>query len=92
MAERASSGWRGTSGDGVRLVVDASGVEWEVWDEATDSIALALDWDHQPQPDNPGLIFTSRLGRRRLWPAPPAWRELSDEALRLLLDRARQLY
>lgn len=73
------------------MIVDAQGVEWEVYDEQQSSIALALDWDHAPQLTNPGLLFMSRLDRRRLWPCPSDWRARSDEQLLELLERAKPL-
>ena len=66
-------------------------MEWEVYDEQAASLELALDWDYRPQPTDPGLIFSSRLDRRRLWPAPPDWRACSDQQLLELLVRARSL-
>jgi hypothetical protein len=36
------------------LLVDADGVEWEVYDESTWTIELALDWEFLPQPTAPG--------------------------------------
>ena len=44
-----------------RLFVDSTGGEWEVYDETQWSIAWALDWEYPPQPDNPGLLFDSKL-------------------------------
>ena len=73
------------------MIVDAQGVEWEVYDEQHSSIELALDWDHRPQLTDPGLIFLSRLDRRRLWPCPSDWRARSDQQLLELLGRARSL-
>lgn len=74
-----------------RILVDAHGVEWEVYDEAESTLALALDWDHRPQPDDPGLIFSSAVDRRRLWPCPRDWRAHSDSQLLELLARARSV-
>ena len=66
-------------------------MEWEVYDEGDSSMGLALDWDHLPQTVDPGLIFSSRLDRRRLWPCPPDWRARSDQQLLELMGRARSL-
>jgi hypothetical protein len=74
-----------------RTVVDDHGVEWEVYDEGTWSIQLALDWDVLPQTSNPGLLFVSGVGRRRLWPCPDAWKALADPDLLGLLARAKVL-
>ena len=73
-----------------RIFVDAQGVEWEVYDESGNSAGLALDWDHLPQ-SNPGLIFVSRLDRRRIWPCPAGWEEFSDQKLSELCARAHSL-
>lgn len=74
-----------------RLFVDSTGVEWEVYDESQWTVSWALDWDYLPQ-ENPGLIFDSALGRRRLFPCPPDWREVSANELEELLKRAATLY
>ena len=74
-----------------RIVIDVHGVEWEVYDESDGSIGLVLDWDHMPQFENPGLIFCSRIDRRRVWPCPPDWRRLSDQALLSLIDGATSI-
>jgi hypothetical protein len=76
----------------MRVVTDPAGVEWEVYDESSATVALALDWDYMPQLENPGLIFTSRLGLRRLWPCPPEWYGLSDAALAALAYEARSIF
>ncbi len=75
-----------------RVVVDPQGVEWEVYDESRWSLELALEWDFLPQTENPGLIFASRAGRRRLWPCPEKWEALSDPELVELLGRARVIF
>ncbi|CAN5475206.1 hypothetical protein BH09GEM1_BH09GEM1_29020 [soil metagenome] len=74
-----------------RLLVDPNGVEWEVYDESQWTIAWALDWEYPPQAENPGLLFDSILGRRRIFPCPPAWQTFSDAQLVELLGRARSL-
>ena len=82
-----------TSPDGrPRLLVDADGVEWEVYDESTWTIALALDSELLPQSKSPGLIFSSRTDRRRMWPCPPEWRELPDPKLLEILERAKSIH
>ncbi|HVZ76433.1 MAG TPA: hypothetical protein VG818_00460 [Gemmatimonadaceae bacterium] len=75
-----------------RVVVDAAQVEWEVYDESQWDFRLALDWDVLPQLENPGLIFSSRVDRRRVWPAPPNWQSLSDEQLLALCATARSVF
>ncbi len=74
-----------------RTVVDARGVSWEVYDDGTPSIALALDWDMPPRTGNPGLIFVSQLGQRRFWPCPEDWKGLADRDLLDLLGKAKSL-
>ena len=74
-----------------RLFVDSAGVEWEVYDESRWSITWALDWEYPPQVDNPGLLFDSSLGRRRVFPCPRNWQSLSDAELEVLLARAVSL-
>ncbi len=68
-----------------RLFVDSAGVEWEVYDESQWTVSWALDWDYLPQHENPGLIFDSTLGRRRVFPCPVSWKALSDAQLESLL-------
>lgn len=81
-----------TSPEGrARMILDDRGTEWEVYDEATWSIELALEWDFLPQTENPGLIFASRVGRKRLWPCPENWQALSDAELLELLGKAKQI-
>lgn len=74
-----------------RLLVDSAGVEWEVYDESQWSITWALDWEYPPQSDNPGLLFDSPLGRRRIYPCPPDWQTLTDAELETLLGTATSL-
>jgi hypothetical protein len=80
-----------TQQEQARLITDAEGVEWEVYDESAGGLGMALDWDYMPQTENPGLIFNSRVDRRRLWPCPPNWRQLSDEELLKLSERATSI-
>ena len=70
-----------------RIIKDSSGLEWEVIDEsALSDIARAFECDYPAQERDPGLLFVSREGRRRLYPAPSDWRRMSDDALSTLLD------
>ena len=71
-----------------RVICDERGTEWEVYDEGHWSMELALEWDFLPQTENPGLIFASQMGRKRLWPCPDGWRALADLQLIELLSRA----
>jgi len=75
-----------------RLIVDPLGTEWEVYDESRWTLELALEWELLPQTDDPGLIFSSAVDRRRLWPCPLDWAALSDEQLLELLDSARSVH
>ena len=85
------TGW--TSPDGrPRLLIDADGVEWEVYDDSTWSIELALDWESLPQAKSPALIFSSRTDRRRMWPCPPGWRKLPDPKLLEILEHAKSIH
>jgi len=74
-----------------RTIVDERGTEWEVYDDGTWSIQLALDWDSLPQTSNPGLFFVSSVERRRLWPCPDTWKALGDSDLLGLLSRAKSI-
>jgi len=74
-----------------RVICDERGTEWEVYDESHWSMELALEWDFLPQTENPGLIFASQLGRRRLWPCPDDWRSMQDAQLIELLGRAKTI-
>lgn len=86
-----NSGFQPMPEDRSRLIVDDRGVEWEVYDEATWSIGLALEWDYLPQIENPGLVFVSRVDRRRIWPCPVNWVALSEPELLELLSHARSI-
>jgi hypothetical protein len=81
-----------TSESNARTITDSQGVEWEVYDESRWSMELALEWDFLPQTENPGLIFASRAGRRRLWPCPEKWEALGDAELLELLGRAKVIF
>ena len=71
-----------------RMIRDASGQEWEVFDESGSSVRRALECDYLPQVREPGLLFVSREGSRRLWPCPADWRELPVDRLADLCERA----
>jgi hypothetical protein len=75
-----------------RLLVDDHGIEWEVYDESTWTIELALDWEFLPQTESPGLIFSSAADRRRIWPCPADWKNLTDRQLIDLLGGARSIH
>ena len=82
-------GYWATPGDRARVIVDGRGIEWEVYDESQWSLEMALEWDFLPQTENPGLIFASAAGRRRIWPCPDGWRDLGDATLQELLEQAK---
>ena len=75
-----------------RTVTDTNGVVWEIFREDEDALAAVLEWGHQSTTGNPGLIFTSTAGMKRLSPAPDGWESLSDEVLLRLLVQASELY
>ncbi|HEX8851803.1 MAG TPA: hypothetical protein VF761_19905 [Gemmatimonadaceae bacterium] len=74
-----------------RCFTDSAGNEWEVFDERTDSPRRALECDYPVQSADPGLVFVSRVGRKRLWPCPADWHRLPDEVLADLCARAAEL-
>lgn len=76
---------------GQRLFTDSHGIEWEVFDESDWSLGLALAFDHPLPADEPGLLFISVEGMRRLHPRPVQWRELPDSELEALCARANRL-
>ena len=82
----------GLGAGGARILVDPERVEWEIYDESQWDYRMALDWDVLPQTENPGLIFSSRIDRRRVWPAPPEWRGMSDDQLLALCANARSMF
>jgi hypothetical protein len=73
------------------MMIRDRGVEWEVFDESSWSLTLAMELDYLPQTQNPGLLFVSRSARRRLWPSPAGWDHLSQPELVELLDRAQRV-
>lgn len=74
-----------------RTFTDAAGREWEVFDEGASSARRALECDYPQQGANPGLVFVSRVGSRRLWPCPSDWQRLPDAKLADLCERAVEL-
>lgn len=81
-----------TPEDRTRTIVDDRGIEWEVYDESRWTLELALEWDFLPQSENPGLIFSSKAGRRRLWPCPEKWETAGDGELLEMLQRAKIIF
>ena len=73
---------------GERLFTDAHGVEWEVFDESDWSLGLALAFDRPHVTSDPGLLFISTEGIRRLRRRPENWRALSDAELEVLCRSA----
>lgn len=90
--ENSPSGGLRDSSARARILVDGDRIEWEVYDESQWDFRMALDWDVLPQTENPGLIFSSRVDRRRVWPAPPGWQGLTDEQLLSLCANARSMF
>ncbi|GAC1650254.1 MAG: hypothetical protein NVS4B3_08750 [Gemmatimonadaceae bacterium] len=76
---------------GGRLLHDADGIEWEVYDEGVWNAALALI-DFPVQRENPGLLFISSRDMRRIHPRPTDWSALSDDELVALCARAASLF
>ena len=74
------------------MVTDTNGVLWEIFREDEDALAAVLEWGHQSTTGNPGLVFTSTAGMRRLSPAPAGWEALTDEAILRSLAQAAELY
>lgn len=75
-----------------RIITDSSGLEWEIIDEsAANDVRLALECDYMPQRTNPGLIFVSSAGLRRVYPQPKDWRTLPDVVLEVLCSQAPRL-
>ena len=75
-----------------RTFVDSHGTEWEVYGEQDWGARGLLDWDYLPQEAPSGLLFISRADLRRFYPAPPEWRQLSDEELADCCHRALSVY
>jgi hypothetical protein len=77
-----------------RRFTDVRGVKWEVWDVRTSDIPT--DRGHDPvdiehsrvalELANGWLCFQSGEDRRRFAPVPPAWDELPDGVLRVMLE------
>jgi hypothetical protein len=90
--EDVPAGKPNAPGGSARILVDRDRLEWEVYDESQWDFRMALDWDVLPQTENPGLIFSSRIDRRRVWPAPTNWQQLSDDQLLSLCANARSMF
>lgn len=72
----------------MRILVDDGGTEWTIIE-----VRLGLDGNDRlsylPKQFGDGwLCFESKLGKRRLTPIPPRWREYVDGELAGLLARA----
>ena len=70
---------------------DSSGTDWDVFDERSSGPIRALECDYPPPEKDPGLVFVSRVGKRRLWPCPADWIALPDQELESLCFRAATL-
>jgi len=73
----------------MRQFRDAAGVEWQVY-QTERTIAAKRRRDHLlPAEYREGwLVFESEIEKRRIAPVPPAWGDLSDEALSALCAKA----
>ena len=74
-----------------RSFLDSSGTEWDVFDERSAGPIRAIECDYPPPERDPGLVFVSRIGKRRLWPCPADWKQLPSEELEMLCWRAAPL-
>jgi hypothetical protein len=72
----------------MRIVVDASGTEWTVF-EVKRGTSPKDRMSYLPERFGDGwLCFESSLGKRRLTPIPARWREFGDDEMVRLLERA----
>lgn len=76
----------------VREFTDGDGVRWKAWDVSPDDFSTRVkDEAFLAQLYHTGWIaFESKAGKdkRRLYPIPKGWSELSDQELEILLSRA----
>jgi hypothetical protein len=77
--------------DDERSFKDSNGTEWDVFDERSSGPMRALECDYPPPETDPGLVFVSHAGKRRLWPCPADWIRLPDEELESLCGKAATL-
>jgi hypothetical protein len=80
-------------GMGSRIFNDRAGVLWTVWDVVPGThAATPRQLSTLPEGMSGGwLCFESQAGKRRLYPIPPDWEELSAEALEHLCRTAVQV-
>jgi len=72
----------------MRTFVDKNGAEWRVY--AVGTSAGTHRWTYLPEEYiNGWLCFDSTVGKRRLTPVPPRWREMSDGELETLKSTAQ---
>lgn len=72
----------------MRTFVDKNGAEWKVY--AVGTGAGAQRWTYLPEEYlNGWLCFDSNVGKRRLTPVPPRWRDMSDSELEALKATAQ---
>jgi hypothetical protein len=72
----------------MRILVDDVGMEWTIFEVRTPA-GMRDRASYLPKQFGDGwLCFESKLGKRRLTPIPPRWREYGDEELGGLLARA----
>ncbi len=70
---------------------DSSGTDWDVFDERSSGPMRALECDYPMPETDPGLVFVSRVAKKRLWPCPADWKMLPAEELEMLCWRAARL-
>jgi hypothetical protein len=72
----------------MRTFVDHNGAEWKVYAVGTN--AGTHRWTYLPEEYvNGWLCFDSTVGKRRLTPIPPRWRDMSDTELENLKATAQ---
>jgi hypothetical protein len=67
----------------VRSFVDRNGTQWQVWMTTPGSPTLVA-----PELARGWLTFASDTGRRRLYPVPSNWEQVSEERLELMCRAA----
>lgn len=72
----------------MRTLTDSTGVTWTVFEVKRQG--TEVQWSYLPEEFGEGwLCFESAVTKRRLTPIPIRWRELSDEELERMLQRAQ---
>lgn len=72
----------------MRILMDASGTEWTVF-EVKRGAGAKDRMSYLPEQFGDGwLCFESRLGKRRLTPIPVRWRDFGEDEMMRLLAKA----